>query len=109
MCLCSSLIFSLGGPASNPARDTSDPLMAYIMCQEFITDGLKAPTTAEFPNYSDIQVIKLGEGTYKEAYRVRGYVDAQNSFGAMIRTSYLCDISYEGQHNWHLIDLEFDE
>jgi len=85
------------------------------MCENIVESQLVAPSTAEFASYNEQQFWTLGEnsGTYENAYRVRGYVDAQNSFGAQIRTYYTCDISYNGGEwadlrNWTLLDLNMD-
>lgn len=64
---------------------------AYYMSQEFIKKMLKSPSSAKFPNYysdSGIEVTYLGECKHK----VSAYVDAQNSFGAMIRSQYTITI-----------------
>lgn len=53
-----------------------------IVCAEMaVEDRLKSPSTADFcPSY-EMTVTNLGGDTWK----VTGYVDAQNSFGAEIR------------------------
>ena len=51
-----------------------------IFCNQVKT-GLKAPTTAVFCNENEL-LIKENKGKYY----VSGWVDSQNSFGAMIRT-----------------------
>lgn len=55
----------------------------YVQAQEFVRQGLKAPSTARFP----------GEASYLAAdgsglYQVTGYVDAENSFGAPLRNEW---------------------
>ncbi len=82
--------------------------MAYYMCQDFIEKRLAAPATAKWPSSSEINIATL-TGTGRESYRVRGYVDSQNSFGALLRTNYVCDVSFMGKDNWHLENLTFDE
>ncbi len=75
------------------------PSMARTMCHEFVTDRLRAPSTAKFPNaYSEHRITKLGPGHYQ----VASYVDAQNGFGAQVRSSYLCEVTTtdKGDH-WH--------
>ena len=56
--------------------------MAYIIGRNAIKDKLKAPSTAKFPHYyeSGVRVVKT-----TDEYHIFSYVDAQNSFGAMIR------------------------
>jgi hypothetical protein len=52
----------------------------------------------------------MGNGLYV----VNSYVDAQNSFGAMIRNTFKCKVQYLGggeadSRNWSLIDLELKQ
>jgi hypothetical protein len=59
--------------------------IAYVMSQEFVKRQLRAPATADFPSWPDeYQVRAMGECKYQ----VRSYVDAQNGFGALIRSNY---------------------
>lgn len=67
---------------------------AKVMCQEFVGRVLKAPSTAR---YSD-EVVTVSSGTWT----VTGHVDAQNSFGAMIRSSYTCKMTVSGD-TWRLV------
>ena len=53
-----------------------------------MSHATKAPATADFASYSDSAVVNKGDGTYI----VVSYVDAQNSFGAKIRTRYTCTV-----------------
>ncbi len=90
----------------NPAELESK---AFIISQHFVKEKVKAPSTAQFPSF-DFQSIHLGEGRYK----VTSYVDAQNSFGAMIRTNYTAILKYNSgdwadYRNWTLEDLKLDE
>jgi hypothetical protein len=66
---------------------------AYYMAKQFITNRLKAPSTAKFPspydrNESGITTVQLPGG----AYRVSAWVDAQNAFGAMLRKRWVCEV-----------------
>lgn len=60
---------------------------ALVASEYFVKQQLKSPSTADFPNLrSDgVAVTKTGECTFK----VVSYVDAQNGFGAQIRTRYV--------------------
>jgi hypothetical protein len=73
-------------------RNCSDGPMAFIMSQGFVKRELKSPSSAKFPYAHDdgVSIQKTGECKF----RVRGFVDAQNSFGAMIRTPYSIDMEY---------------
>lgn len=50
---------------------------------------LKAPKTADFPATSHWTIVPLGD----EKYRTSSYVDAENSFGAQIRTNFMCEVT----------------
>jgi hypothetical protein len=75
-----------------------DSISAYSMAQVFIKKQLKAPASAEFPSMSDEQVKVSKSGEAK--YLVSGYVDAQNSFGAKLRTRWMCEVEYVGEEKW---------
>lgn len=49
-----------------------------------VKSQLKAPSTARFSGSKETQVKDLGDDTYI----VTGWVEAQNSFGAMVRSSF---------------------
>ena len=51
---------------------------------EHIKNNLKAPTTAEFGEFKYIC-------NEENIIRVEGYVDSQNSFGAMLRGNFVCE------------------
>jgi hypothetical protein len=79
-----------------------DPISAHLMCRQFVTNRLKAPATAEFASYNADAITKLTEGRYV----VRSYVDAQNAFGANVRTQYACTVTWQGGTRWKLDDLK---
>jgi hypothetical protein len=66
-------------------------LDARTDCEGFVKKNLKAPSTAEFAPRRDLQISGSGVGPWT----VAGYVDSQNSFGAMIRSRFRCTIQYE--------------
>lgn len=61
-----------------------DELNNYqYLCKEKVKDVLKSPSTAKFPNYTE-----WGFKQEKNIFTVQGYVDAQNGFGAEIRSNF---------------------
>lgn len=60
-----------------------------------VSNHLKAPSTAKFPSYKEWSVAK-GEAN---VYNIIGYVDSQNSFGAMIRETVGAMIQYDGTYS----------
>jgi hypothetical protein len=85
-----------------------DPIEARGACGWYVENALKSPSSAEFL-YSTEEVFTIKD--MPENYRlVRGAVDAQNSYGANIRTWYECIVYYdEVKKEWFLHDLTFDE
>lgn len=68
---------------TNTARHSDDD--AFYCAQLIVEDYLKAPSTAKFCKLSDATVTHLGNGEYM----VTGWVDAENSYGAMIRSDFV--------------------
>lgn len=108
--LIGAIAVSLAGcgdltPEQKEARACS-PTMAYVMSQTFVKRGLKAPSTADFGSYSDSQVKPMPAGESACSFLVIGYVDAQNSYGAMIRNNYIVTVSkVKGQDSWTAKDM----
>jgi len=74
---------------------------AEVMCKEIVKKNLKAPSTADFPWLAE-KVTYLGDNTYE----VTSYVEAENSFGVMIKTHYTCTVKSISKDKWRLINLE---
>lgn len=93
--------FSGGGSVSKgPGK-----IEAYSVSQEFVQERLKTPSTAKFPVFKDDMVVHLNNNRFK----VSSYVDAQNSFGAVVRTLYTCWIKNVGGNEWELENIELNE
>lgn len=78
---------------------------AWVICQQFLEDRLTAPATAEYPSGYSQYTSSLGGGRF----RVDAYVDAENGFGALVRTDFVCTVNYQGNDNGRLESLQFDE
>jgi len=75
--------------------------MAYIMSQGFVKKRLKSPGSAEFPSMAwDKTDIRISFDRSTGLYTVRAWVDAQNSFGAKIRTNYIVVLKEVRPDNW---------
>lgn len=72
-----------------------------------IRDNLKAPSTAVFDADSKPHLIyRLDRESGQHICAVTGSVDAQNSYGAMIRGSYSVHFKLTGEGRWSV--LQFD-
>jgi len=65
---------------------------ATAHCEVEIQRRLKAPSTAKFVS----EERRIGIDKPKKTVYITGAVDAQNSFGAMIRNKYACEVERSG-------------
>jgi hypothetical protein len=81
-------LFQGGGNGGNSSssRSADDVGIAVsVTCENIVERQLKAPSTAKFSKYRESTYTPSSTGgTY------RGYVDAENSFGAMLRSEFTC-------------------
>jgi hypothetical protein len=111
------------GPTSTPTLDIGNDIMAEVMCHDFVEDRLKSPSTADFGGLFDDRdkaafvdaetAAQTGLDTSNlhntGVWVVVGSVDAQNSFGAMIRSEYTCVMDYDkNTQNWYLLDISIE-
>ena len=77
---------------------------AFVESQSYVGMQLKAPSTAKWPYISDRDVhVSYREGC---TYVVKAWVDAQNGFGAEIRTIYVMKLRYNPvDDTWIYLDL----
>jgi hypothetical protein len=75
-------------------------LAIFNICQSFTTNSLKAPATAKFPEFNIRMLTEVDDGSYT----VKSYVDAQNGFGALIRSDFVCHVKPVAG-SWVLLDL----
>lgn len=73
-------------------KDCRNTISAFIMSQSFVKQALRSPSTAKFPHFAEQGVSSVAIGDCK--FRVTAHVDAQNGFGAMIRSKYTVDLEY---------------
>lgn len=94
---------SSGVQQGNSGATTDNSGVACACAQDRVTNLLKSPSTADFPSGCDRFVTDLGGNRYT----VTSYVDAENGFGAMIRSNYTCDVtvtsSWECNANCNLL------
>lgn len=102
--LALSFFFARAGTTSTRLPDRSD---ACFMSQKFVKDSLSTPSTAEFPDWIEANCRVTQSGNI---WKVRSFVDAQNSYGAMIRSDYGVEMSYNTERDtWILLDVQVVE
>ena len=99
-----------GGGGSSTAVDAARELNtnAAQVCKQFVEKRLRAPATAKFQNIFDA-TVEGGAGDQQDQRTVTSYVDAQNGFGALIRSNYVCVVEHTTGNNFRLIDLKMDD
>ena len=87
-----------------------DHLDAKHVCQKFALKQLKAPATAQFEPLETVAAVPSKDKKWekmKDVWDSMGWVDSQNSFGALIRSEYMCTIQKAPDGRWKLLDLNW--
>ena len=95
-----AIIDGSSNAAGSPGGDKHG---AWAYAQLFVEKELKSPKTAEFPSNGSRFVTPLGDGRFQ----VEAYVDAENSFGANVRTEFTAVLE-KVEEGWKLVSLEVD-
>lgn len=74
---------SSSSKTSSTVKTSLTDAEAFTIAQMIVEDNLRAPSTAEFCSVVDATITHTGT-----AYTVKGWVDAQNGFGTMIREDF---------------------
>ena len=94
-------------PAPPPAPEpkAKGKLDAWVAGKEFARRSLKSPSTADFGSlFGESQSYEESVTVLEEnKFRVAGWVDAQNSFGATIRSDFVVLLHYDpSDDSWNL-------
>lgn len=73
------------------ATDGDDYFAAIAAAKIIVKDKLKSPSSAKFPISDSEYVVK--KALTENDWVVSGYVDSQNGFGAMIRTTWIASFT----------------
>ncbi len=86
---------------ADPAKELFPTRMnAIITAEEIISNKLKAPATAKFQTTPDFY-------QKDSLYEIKGYVDSQNSFGAMLRSKYFVRLIYvPSNDSWTIVNAD---
>lgn len=115
-------IYSVGTPfntQSSSTSDTSDTTISYTLtptddekgfawavAKREVKNILKSPSTAKFPFSYYNETIKKASGN---KFQVKSYVEAQNSFGAMVKTNFIVEFEKTGEDSYILLDVSLIE
>lgn len=82
--------------AESAAQELS--IRAYLMSERFVKQQLRAPATAIFPSITEAAITYLGAGRFF----IAAHVDAENGFGALIRSPFNVTLRYVGNETWEV-------
>lgn len=97
------LVLLMIGNCSNSGNQGDNKIDAWVFAQNTVESKLKSPGTAKFPRYSSSFVTDLGSNKY----RIKSYVDAQNSFGALIRENFIVELEITGKYSYKVTKFNF--
>lgn len=80
------------GPRSYTAQ-------AQAICQEMVTERLRAPSTAKFGGWDINETMS--------AITIQGHVDAQNGFGATMRNEFQCTVTLDSAGEPDIIRVDY--
>ncbi len=110
-----SVVAAVLGVGSTPSDSVAEQEVytptgteAFITAQYYVTSVLKSPKTADFPSNEYNHNIVGGE-----THVVTSYVDSENSFGALLRSTWTASMKFNGGNwadvnNWTLQSLVVD-
>lgn len=91
--------------AAETAREEEE-LSAKYAAQGFVEAQLKAPATAKWPPAKQFSARRF-DFAGRSAWEISGYVDAQNSFGASIRTHFTTTV-LKSENGWSHIETKMN-
>jgi hypothetical protein len=102
-----AIVFALAkacNPDSTSTQDHSDDY--YFACtaaEKEVKEELKSPSSAKFPVCSEMDITNT-----RNTWTIKSYVEAQNSFGAMIKTNFTVKIELLGNNKYSVIYVNVD-
>lgn len=85
---------------SFPVTD-GEKIKAMAAVKIYLEDNLKSPSSARYSDYGETPV----RGLKGDNYAVAGWVDSQNSYGAMLRMKYIAIVKKSGEGRFRVIDF----
>lgn len=96
-------------PETRQAETCADRgrLEAFGISKRFVQKRLRSPSTAEFPSFRADGIVTKWIGDCD--FHVTSFVDAQNGFGAKVRSTYDVTVTYlPGTKEWRLKEISIE-
>ncbi|ULJ69262.1 hypothetical protein MIS45_11070 [Wielerella bovis] len=81
---------ALKSGSSTTSGTRANQILAQYACEDEVKKQLKAPASAQFSNWQ----YRYNDST--KTHTLSGSVDSQNSYGAMLRSNFVCTAEYKG-------------
>ena len=94
-------IIGISTPSYSNSNHNDIGYSTYSTAKSYVENRLKSPKSADFPSYSTRFVSHSGN-----QYTVSAYVNAENSFGANVRSYFTVTMTRNGD-NWENINVTF--
>ena len=92
----------LGCSSSSDGGDQPDEFDAQVICEDFVTDRLEVPTSAEFLDQHAFSPTA-------NSWRVSGLVRALDRTGSKVRLTYQCTLEYLGDDEWRARNVDVQD
>ncbi|WP_294347997.1 hypothetical protein [Prosthecochloris sp.] len=110
-CGCLTVLLLLFGIAvftcqdDTPWQERDSSVAAYVHLKYYVKEQLKSPGTAKFADAwsGGYTVQDIGD----QKYRIVSWVDAQNSFGALIRMYFYGKVQQTAEDEWEVLEFEW--
>jgi len=89
--------------SSGGGGGSSDNSRAFVLAQSAVREQLRAPSTAEFASMRDSTITSTGN-----TYTVKSYVDAENAFGAKIRTAFTVRVELVSKETYRILSVDIE-
>jgi len=91
-CLIALLfVFWIVGKSCSDTSASGRSSAAIVACEYAVSARLRAPATADYPFDISRGLVITGD-----SFVLTSYVDAQNGFGAQLRTRFICTGNFSG-------------
>lgn len=96
--LAAAAVLVTAGCSSGPSQEEQDNSAMATACKDRVLDSLKSPGTAQFgemtvgPNTSTVPLRRETGEVVTLTHQVESWVDSQNSYGALIRGTFRCEM-----------------
>ena len=92
--------FSTGGPSSSKNTESKDSyghdkFDAFVIAEKAVKEKLKSPSTAQFCTTTEATIGRNGN-----TWTVKGWVDAQNGYGATVRANFVVTFTFASKDTY---------